>query len=142
MLTENCTAKDLRSELKLALNTWKDENQAPKLEIEDEPELPEPFVIALDKGLIVFETINGNKAALHITEHQTARRIELSYEQCSKLMRALIEHRKAMKEHRGWQLRYKDLLRTFEFEQAAWQRRFSQFKESVETRLGIVRELE
>jgi len=131
------TAKELREELKAAMNKWRKENPEPHLEIEPQPELPEPSVIRVDKQLLIIEVLSGDFLQLHVIEGNTTRKIELSYKQLGGLLGALNAVRKPMKEHKNWKTFYEEELNRHEPENAAWQRQMMAFKESVKRRLGF-----
>jgi len=140
MFDVEITAKELREELKASLNKWRKENPAPCLEIEPEPELPEPAIIRVDKALLIVEVEYGDKALLHIVEGNATRKVELSFNQVGKLIELLVEIRKPMKAHKNWKTFYEEDLNRHEYEQAAWQRQLMAFKESVKRRLGLLQD--
>jgi len=139
MLDSIPTAKELQAELKAALNKWKDENPAPRIDIEEEPELPEPTIIRTDKALLIIEALSGDKAQLHMLEGNATRKIELDHKQVTKLIQTLVELRRPMKAHRAWKTIYEEQRNRFDYELGAWNRQFMAFRDSVRRRMGLFR---
>lgn len=140
MVDLEITAKELREELKAALDKWRSENPAPRLEIEPEPGLPEPIVLRTERQLVLIEVISGDLMRLHILDGNNNRKVEMNFKQLGELLEALHMVRQPMKEHKTWKHFYQEELTRHKFEDAAWQRRLMIFKESVKRRLGLLQD--
>lgn len=140
MLTTNHTGTEVQAELKVALKQWKEENPAPKLEVEAAPELPEPTIIKTEKQLIIVEVLSGELIQLHVLDGNSVRKVDLDHKQLGKLIRALIDSCKPMKIYRIWQNLYDEDVNRFDAALAAWNRNYMNFQDAVKRRLGFIKE--
>lgn len=140
MLTDNPTGQDVQAELKAALKNWKQENPAPTLQAEAEPELPEPTIIKTEKQLLIIEVLSGTLIQLHVLDGNSVRKVELDNKQLGKLIQALVENCRPMKNHRLWQNIYDQEINRFDAELAAWNRNFMNFQDAVKRRLGFFKD--
>jgi len=138
MLDLITTATELKDELKDAMKKWRAENPEPKLDIEKQPELPEPTVIRMDGQLLIIEVRSGELVELHIIENNATRKIQMNYNQLVQMTQCLINIRKPMKTHKNWKTFYEDELTHHQYLRGAWERQMMAFKESVKRRMGLV----
>lgn len=136
METEQITAKDIQAELKAAMRQWKQDNPAPELNAEPEPEMPEPIVIKTDKQLIIVDAQAGDMLHLHVLDGHSTRKVELTNEQAGKLIEALHCVRRPMKIHRAWKNLYQAEVNRFDAQLALWNRQLMEYRDSVRRRLG------
>jgi len=132
------TAESTKAELKAALKKWKEENPAPRLEINiEESKIPEPVLLKAKAQLLIFEVVSEEQLKITMLDGNSARSIWLEYSQISKLIQTLFGLRKDMKDYRHWMHLYQDDVARFDLALATWNRQFMAFKDSVMRRLGF-----